>query len=72
MQVVKLIHEEGVVVGRVSSDDFQLVLGGPCDTYCVGDHPCGDRVPMKPLCPRRGTVNEPLPFFALLALVLGC
>lgn len=42
VEVVKLIHEEGVVPGRVRGNYLQLVLSSPCDAYCVGDHPCGD------------------------------
>lgn len=71
VQVVKLIYKEGVVAGRVSGDDFQLVLCSPCDTYRVGGHSCGDKVQMKPACPPRGDANEPLPFCCSVGACVG-
>lgn len=60
VEVVKLIHKEGVVLGRVSGDDIQLVQCGPCNADRIGDHSCGDKGDMKQMCPRTGTANESL------------
>lgn len=59
VQVVKLIHKEGVLPGRVSGNDLQLVLCSPCNTYCIGDHSCGDKDQMKQI---KSVADESLPF----------
>lgn len=38
VEVVKLVHEEGVLLVRVGGDVLQLVLGRPGDADGVGDH----------------------------------
>lgn len=51
VEVVKLIHEEGVVPGRVRGNYLQLILSSPCDAYCVRDHPCEDKDGVKRMPP---------------------
>lgn len=51
VEVVKLIHKEGMVPGRVSGNDVQFILGSPCDAYRIGDHACGDRDERKQMSP---------------------
>lgn len=67
VEVVKLVHKEGMVPGRVSGDDFQLLLCSPCHTYCVSDHTCGDKALMKQMSPRKGTEMNPY-----LPAAVGC
>ena len=50
-----------MVLGRVSGDDFQLVLCSPDDANGIGDHACEDKISMKQMGPRKGTANESLP-----------
>jgi hypothetical protein len=50
-----------VVPGWVSGNDFQLILCSPCNTYCIGDHSCGDKDQMKRTSPRKGSANESFP-----------
>lgn len=38
VQVVELVHEEGVVFVRVCGDVLQLILGRPGNADGVGDH----------------------------------
>ena len=40
VEVVKLVHKEGVLLVRVCGDVLQLVLGCPGDTDGIGDHTC--------------------------------
>lgn len=40
VEVVELVHEEGVLLVWVSGDVLQLVLGRPGDADGVGDHFC--------------------------------
>lgn len=61
VEVVKLVHKEGVVLGRVSGDDFQLVLCSPDDANCIGDHTCEDKISMKQMGPKKSTANGSLP-----------